>query len=341
VDARKVQNNFLSRQFTWADICMSDQLAVVDVIIAVWNSSGTIERAVRSALSEPDVNCIIVVDDRSTDDTSHIVSSLVDEVGDRIRLERLDRNAGPAVARNRGMALSKAPWIAILDGDDYFRPGRVRALLDASQGADFVADDHIQIREGEDVNSTPAGPFLLGIEEPITLDLETFVAGNISQKGRLRKEFGFLKPIMRRSFLERHQLRYKEVLRLGEDFALYARALAVGAVFKVIPSRAYVSIVRSGSISGNHTKRDLELLRDSDIELQGLPTLTEREKELIQLHYESIDARVQWLNVIDAVKARSLTAFLSPFFIRSTTSVYLIGCLLEQLFLRSKKLMGS
>jgi succinoglycan biosynthesis protein ExoU len=317
---------------------MSDQLAIVDVIIAVWNSSGTIERAVRSALSEPDVNRVIVVDDQSTDDTPHVVSSLADKLGDRIRLQRLEKNAGPAVARNRGLALSKAPWIAILDGDDYFRPGRVRALLDASEGADFVADDHIQIREGEDVNS--AGHFLLGIEEPITLDLETFVAGNISQKGRLRKEFGFLKPIMRRSFLEQHQLRYAEVLRLGEDFALYARALAVGAVFKVIPSGAYVSIVRPGSISGNHTKRDLEHLRDSDIELQRLPKLTEREKELVQLHYESIDARVQWLNVIDAVKARSFRAFLSPFFIRWTTSFYLIGRLQEQLFLRSMKLMG-
>jgi succinoglycan biosynthesis protein ExoU len=322
-----------------ADISMSDQLAVVDVIIAVWNNSSTIERAVRSALSEPEVKRVIVIDDQSTDDTRQVVNSLIDQLGDRIRLERLQRNAGPAVARNRGMALSSAPWVAILDGDDYFRSGRVRALLDASEGADFVADDQIQITEEGDANSASAGHFLLCIDVPMTLNLETFVAGNISRKGRLRKEFGFLKPIMRRSFLERHQLRYDEMLRLGEDFALYARALAVGAIFKVIPSRAYVSVVRSGSISGNHTKRDLERLRDSDRELQRLPTLSEREKELIQVHYESIDARVQWLNVIDAVKARRLGAFFSPFFIRWTTSFYLIGCLLEQLFLRSKKLM--
>ena len=69
--------------------------------------------------------------------------------------------------------------------------------------------------------------------------------------------------MMRRSFLDLNQLRYLEELRLGEDFALYARALAAGAIFRVIPSRTYVSIIRSNSISGNHSKRDLECLRDS------------------------------------------------------------------------------
>jgi hypothetical protein len=92
------------------------------------------------------------------------------------------------------------------------------------------------------------------------------------------------------------------------DFALYARALAAGAVFKVIPSRTYVSVVRSGSISGNHTKEDLKRLRDSDKALQQLPTLTEQEIKLVRQHYESIDARIQWLNVIDAVKMQSVAS---------------------------------
>jgi succinoglycan biosynthesis protein ExoU len=317
---------------------MSDQLAVVDVVIAVWNSSGTIERAVRSALAEPAVNCVIIVDDQSTDNTLHMVSLLSNELGDRIRVDQLESNAGPAAARNRGLVLSKAPWIAILDSDDYFRPGRIRTLLDQSEGADFIADDPIQIEEGED-DADPGAKSLLELKDTVILDLDTFVAGNISQKGRLRREFGFLKPIIRRSFLDRHQLRYEAGLRLGEDFALYSRALALGAVFKLVPSRTYVAVVRSDSISGNHSKKDLENLRDSDGVLMRLPTLTGVQKKLIQQHYESIDARIQWLNVIDAVKARNLQTFLLPFFVRRKTSVYLIGCLLEQLLIRSKNLI--
>ncbi len=70
-----------------------------------------------------------------------------------------------------------------------------------------------------------------------------------------------------------------------------------------------------------------------------MPRLTDRERALLRQHYEAIDARIQWLNVIDAVKCRNLAAFLSPFFIRRTTSVYLAARLWEQVVLRSKKSM--
>jgi succinoglycan biosynthesis protein ExoU len=305
----------------------------------VRNNAGTIERAVRSALAEPEVGRVIVIDDQSIDDTASVVRGLASgRFADQIRLEQMPSNVGPAAARNRGMELSEAAFIAILDGDDYFRPGRIRALLDRSDGADFVADDHLQVREGEreDASSTTS---LLGIEREIVLDLETFVAGNISRSRQLRKEYGFLKPIIRRAFLDRRQLRYDEKLRLGEDFALYARALALGAVFRVVPSKTYVAIVRSGSISSNHTKLDLERLRDSDRELEQFAFLTDKQRRLIREHYASIDSRVQWLNVIDAVKARNVAAFVSAFLVRWSTSLYLLGQLLEQVSVRCKRLL--
>jgi succinoglycan biosynthesis protein ExoU len=213
----------------------------------------------------------------------------------------------------------------------------MRGLLLAAEGADLVADDLLQVKEAEDPSN---GSPLLDLDRPMTLDLATFVAGNISEAGRLRKEYGFLKPMMKRTFLDRHGLRYDEGLRLGEDFALYARALAAGAIFRVIPSATYISVVRPGSLSGNHSKRDLERLRDSDESLLRLPSLSPQAAKLIRRHFESIDERVQWLNVIDAVKARDIAAFLAPFFIRWTTSGVLVNRLLEQAVLRSRKLLG-
>ena len=53
--------------------------ACVDVIIAVWNNADTIERAIRSALSAPEVSRVIVVDDRSTDETASVVTALAGE----------------------------------------------------------------------------------------------------------------------------------------------------------------------------------------------------------------------------------------------------------------------
>lgn len=314
---------------------MHENEPCVDVLIAVWNDARTIERAVRSALSDACVSHVIVIDDASTDDTASVVALLQGEAGDRLIYRRMEKNGGPAVARNRGLDASTAPWVAILDGDDYFLPNRMKGLLDASDGADFVADDQVQIKE--DGGETEC---LIGHGALMTIDLATFVTENLSKGPRLRKEYGFLKPIMRRSFLDTHQLRYDEQLRLGEDFALYTRALAAGAVFRIVPERSYASVVRSGSISGHHSKADLERLRESSRSLGQLPRLSDREKALLRMHYEAIDARIQWLNVIDAVKCRSIVAFLPPFFVRWTTSVYLAARLWEQVVLRSRKSLG-
>jgi succinoglycan biosynthesis protein ExoU len=319
---------------------MRDDAACVDVLIAVWNNASTIEKAVRSALSDAHVSRVIVIDDESSDDTLSVLSRLREQVGDRLVFQRLDRNEGPSAARNRGFELSTAGWIAILDGDDYFLPDRIKALLDASDGADFVADDQIQVSEDREDDPSSSREFLIGHETEITLDLATFVSRNLSKRTRQRKEFGFLKPMMRRSFLDLNQLRYDRGLRLGEDFALYARALAAGAVFKVIPSRKYISVIRSNSISGHHSRQDLEQLRDSSKALGQLPNLTDAERKLIYRHYESIDSRIQWLNVIDAVKARSLAAFFFPFFVRWTTFWFLVSRLWEQVLVRSKKSLG-
>ncbi len=288
----------------------------VDVLLAVFNNANTIERAVRSALSNGYVNCVIVVDDGSRDGTLSVLTSLKRDFGERLVVERFDHNRGPSAARNRGLELSVAPWIAILDGDDYFLPNRIAGLLDAAEGADFIADDQLQVGEENADAPVLCGEPLIGLETMTTLDLATFVARNLSERKRQRKEFGFLKPIMRRSFLDLHQLRYDEKLRLGEDFALYARALAAGAVFKVIPSQTYISVVRANSISGSHSKDDLERLYESSKALAELPQLTAAERKLVFRHSESIDARVQWLNVIDAVKTRSPMSFVAPFFIR-------------------------
>jgi len=314
---------------------MHENKPCVDVLIAVFNDARTIERAARSALSDAHVNHVVVIDDASTDNTPSVVASLQEEAAGRLIYRRLEKNGGPAVARNRGLDASTAPWVAILDGDDYFLPNRMKALLDASDGADFVADDQVQIRE-----ESGETEFLIGHSALMTVDLATFVIENLSKGPRPRKEYGFLKPIMRRSFLDAHQLRYDEQLRLGEDFALYTRALAAGAVFRVVPERTYAAVVRSSSISGHHSKAALERLRESSRSLGQLPRLTDREKALLREHYEGIDARIQWLNVIDAVKCRSPAAFLSPFFIRRATSAYLAARLWEQVVLRSRKSLG-
>ena len=161
--------------------------------------------------------------------------------------------------------------------------------------------------------------------------------GDLNRRGAYRKELGFLKPLIRRSFLDRHELRYDESLRLGEDYAFYARALLAGARFLLLPTAGYVSVERAGSISVHHTKRDLERLRDNDRNLMKLTNLRQEERRALAKHYASVDCRVQWIAVVEAIKARSIRQFVTPFFRSNTVMMYLLRKLIDEARIQLKR----
>src|SRR3569832_1510291 len=99
----------------------------VDVVIAAWNSATTIERAVRSALADPAVSHVIVIDDASDDDTAARAAAVTDSP--HLIVRKLPSNAGPSRARNVALELSTAAWISVLDADDYFDGPRIGELL--------------------------------------------------------------------------------------------------------------------------------------------------------------------------------------------------------------------
>lgn len=299
----------------------------VDVIIAAWNRADTIERAIRSVAGEATVKTVIVVDDASSDSTFAVASAMCASLP-KLRVIRQPRNGGPSAARNAALDLASADWITILDGDDYMQPGRLGRLLAASHDADIIADDLLQIDEGAPP-SVAARP-LLEVNASSAVSLAEFVLGNISSRSRHRREMGFLKPLIRRSFLRQHGLRYDSAVRLGEDYLLYATALALGARFRLMPAAGYVAVMRSGSLSGQHSRQDLEALLRGDQRLAALPQLSPSERRAIGLHCRHIDGKIRWLVVIEAVKARDWSRFAAAFRTAPATSFALIGKLLEQ-----------
>jgi succinoglycan biosynthesis protein ExoU len=274
----------------------------VDVIIAAWNRASTIERAIRSVIFEPEVHRVYVIDDASTDGTAARALTVHAPPG-RLEIVRLEQNSGPSIARNTALSLSPAPWVAILDGDDLMLPGRLSQLLAHSEGWDMVADDMLQEPEGLPKQT---GHRLLEVDDswPQQITLEQFVRGNINDPARMRREMGFLKPIMRRSFLDAHSLVYEPALRLGEDYILYATALAAGARFRITSTAGYVSMMRGDSLSARHSRTDLEELLRCARNLGLRPGLTSIERKALRQHADDVEKKVAWLATIDAVKAR-------------------------------------
>lgn len=259
--------------------------ACVCVVIPAYNAAATIGRAVASALAQPEVAEVIVVDDASGDETVARARA-ADDGSHRLSMLALPVNQGPSGARNAAIHASRAPFLAILDADDYLLPGRFSRLL-ARRGWDLIADNIVFVLEGaEDLPaSMPAG------DRHRRLNLHEFVERNISRPGRPRAELGFLKPLIRRAALDKLGLRYQQNVRLGEDYLLYAEALARGAVFELSEACGYVAVERAISLSGLHRTEDLARLLDADRRLAENVALSAADRAILNQHVASIDSK--------------------------------------------------
>jgi succinoglycan biosynthesis protein ExoU len=269
--------------------------AAICVIIAARDAARTIGRAVGSALRQTHVAEVIVVDDGSVDGTAEAALGAGEGSG-RLRILRLDANRGPAFARNHAIAHSTAPLLAILDADDFFLPGRFERLL-SSDDWDFVADNIVFVDERNTARLEASVPEFEA--RPRFLDLPGFVEGNISRRGASRGEIGFLKPVMRRAFLDGHGLRYVEKLRLGEDYDLYARALLKGARYKIVHGCGYGAVVRVDSLSGRHRTSDLKNLYEADRAILALPEVDTRARAALRRHERHMRARYELRRFLD------------------------------------------
>lgn len=93
----------------------------VSVIIPTYNRAKFIPAAIQSVITQSYRNIeIIVVDDGSTDGTKDVLSPFMD----KIRYYHTE-NMGPAHARNVGMKAASGKYIAFLDSDDLYLPGKL------------------------------------------------------------------------------------------------------------------------------------------------------------------------------------------------------------------------
>jgi len=106
--------------------------ASVSVIIPTWNRAHTIRRAIDSALQQSvRVLEVLVCDDGSTDESESIVSNIAAR-DSRVRWIAGERGGRPAIPRNRGLRESRGEWLAFLDSDDDWVPGKLETQLEAA-----------------------------------------------------------------------------------------------------------------------------------------------------------------------------------------------------------------
>ncbi len=219
------------------------------VIIAAWNAENELTRSVASALAQQDVTVeVIIVDDASTDGTLLVARGL-EQQDPRVRVHALSENGGPSAARNAALDLATGRWVVVLDSDDQMLPHRIADMMACAQhtAADCVFDN---LQSVDAAGQTLGPPHLSAPDCPGTAQhwsLSHFLTGN--QADPKHPSLGFLKPLISRSYLEKHQIRYDPTLRNGEDFHLVLALLLAQGQLWYLPRAGYLYTRRSGSVS--------------------------------------------------------------------------------------------
>ena len=211
-------------------------LVNVVVIMPVYNNHETLAAALRSALVEPAVSAVVVIDDGSTDGSAAVARAIGDE---RVRIES-QANAGPSAARNRGIEIALAQagmtHVLFLDADDAWCGGALDAvepIVCDQPGAGVIVGARIEV-DGE--RAAPVDPPADWVDRVLS------PRGAIFQP---QPFFGTSGMIVSRGVLA-HGVRFDPRLRIGEDRDFAYRAAAIAPAYVTSSVLLKVTLHRRG-----------------------------------------------------------------------------------------------
>lgn len=120
----------------------------VSVVIPTYNRADRVLEAIGSALAQqPAPLEVLVCDNASTDDTVARVAALGDS---RVRMLPMAANSGgPAAPRNLGIREALGEWVAFLDDDDRWLPGKLAQQSARFDTADLIAGNALRRSDGQ------------------------------------------------------------------------------------------------------------------------------------------------------------------------------------------------
>lgn len=222
-------------------------MPLFSVIIPLYNKAPYVRKTVESVLGQTlgDYE-LIIIDNGSSDGSSEIVAGFTDQ---RIRTVRLEENVGVSNARNKGVEMATAPYIAFLDADDWWEPTfleEMSGLIERHPDTGIYGTGYYIVKNGKRRLA------------PIGVD-EGFVEGEINYCAVYAKTLcmpltSISVAIPRAVFDESGG--FKPHLKLGEDFDLWIRiALKHKAVLLNKPLSNYNQDV-DVTYRGTHHLRD-------------------------------------------------------------------------------------
>ena len=217
---------------------------LVSIVIPAHNSASWIRETLDNVLSQSYPCCeIIIVDDGSTDHTKQLIDAHYDEHVKYV----YQHNAGPARARNHGIAVAKGEYIQFLDSDDFLNTEKIArqmAVFTANPECGVVYCDFAYTTEG------PEGK----VEESPATHKKKHGAENVFE-ALLDGNFIVIHSPLTRASVIRDCGGFDESLPSDEDYDLWLRIAAKGYRFCFIPEVLALYRKRNNSVSRNYLRQ--------------------------------------------------------------------------------------
>ena len=198
----------------------------VSVVMPIYNAYGFLRPALDSVLSQTlrEIE-VICIDDGSTDKSLEIIKEY-QKADARVRIIT-ENNAGPAIARNKGLLRARGEYVIFLDADDFYEPTLLEELysLSVKESLDIAIakydiynnkkgtyEDNVKVVHGEIFER---GAVVSKNEFPDQILLST--TGNVWNK------------LFNREFLVKKELSFHPDLRVFEDVYFVMSALSLAA----------------------------------------------------------------------------------------------------------------
>jgi GT2 family glycosyltransferase len=249
----------------------------VSVVIPTRDRAHLLAQTVRTVLAQDVPVEVVIVDEASSDGTSRWLAGLSDP---RIRTIRHDTPRGASAARNAGVDVATARWVAFVDDDDLWLPHKLSAQLRAAmaQGARWVYGGTL------DVTSEPR---LLRLMKPCPADVPRLPWVNVVPGGGSN-------VIVERELLE-NVGGFDTAVSLVEDWDLWIRLWQLSP-----PAVVSEPLMAYRVHAGNMSRKVGDLLR-------GLHVIDERYRALRDGEPLDWDDAYRWIGA-DAMRSGDRSA---------------------------------
>ena len=209
---------------------------LISVILPTYNRMKFLPKAVESILNQtyPDFE-LIIINDGSSDDTETWVNNQTDK---RIRFISYSKNQGVSYARNLGLKEAKGKYIAFTDSDDKNEKTRFEEQIKILE-----SDENIAVC-GSDIR-------FIGLQTGVYKYRENEFSFRV--KTLFQSPFHFPACTVRKSFLEKENIRFRPEIRSADDYYFLMKIMAKGSA-KVIEKPLYRYRWHNASISLEKTE---------------------------------------------------------------------------------------